>query len=311
MSKGWVSVRREHLLMVLTALFWALGHPLGRLIVATVHPLQLGAVNLAVGFLVLFAYILASGKAAGLLQMKPGDVAQSFALGALGFCVYQICTFSALARIPASMNAMLISTNVLFIVMLSAIFLKERITLQGGLGIAAAFLGAVLVTFNRGFTLSGVLDFTGILFSLSGAVVFALYTVFGKRVLARNDPLLVTALALFSGAVLLCIVTATTVGFTSLASVSAGVWAIMLALSATMIGVAYPLWFFCLKRLPASHASVFIYMTPIFAVILSLIILQERFSWIFWVGGALVLAGVAAANTKWRAPRAHRNLRSS
>jgi drug/metabolite transporter (DMT)-like permease len=63
-----------------------------------------------------------------------------------------------------------------------------------------------------------------------------------------------------------------------------------------MIGIAYPLWFSCLKRLPASHVSIFIYLTPIFAVILSLIILNERFSWWFWLGGACIIGGIVITN---------------
>jgi drug/metabolite transporter (DMT)-like permease len=67
-------------------------------------------------------------------------------------------------------------------------------------------------------------------------------------------------------------------------------------LGITMIGIAYPLWFMCLKRLPAAHVSIYVYLTPIFAVILSLIILHERFSWLFWVGGVLILGGIIITN---------------
>jgi hypothetical protein len=37
--------------LLLATLFWALGHPLGRIILQTVHPFQLGA-TLAIGFCV-------------------------------------------------------------------------------------------------------------------------------------------------------------------------------------------------------------------------------------------------------------------
>ena len=37
-------------------------------------------------------------------------------------------------------------------------------------------------------------------------------------------------------------------------------------------------------------------LTPVFAVILSLIILRERFSWLFWVGGACILGGIIITN---------------
>jgi drug/metabolite transporter (DMT)-like permease len=70
----------------------------------------------------------------------------------------------------------------------------------------------------------------------------------------------------------------------------------MVLLGVTMIGFAYPAWFECLKRLPASRASTFIYLTPLFAVILSFVILNERFSWPFYVGGALVLGGIALSS---------------
>ena len=39
----------------------------------------------------------------------------------------------------------------------------------------------------------------------------------------------------------------------------------MVLLGVSMIGFAYPAWFETLKRLPASRASVFVYLTPVFA----------------------------------------------
>ena len=51
-----------YLVMLVTTLFWALGHPLGRIILRSVHPFQLGSVNLVVGFLALLAYLLTFKK---------------------------------------------------------------------------------------------------------------------------------------------------------------------------------------------------------------------------------------------------------
>ena len=154
----------------------------------------------------------------------------------------------------------------------------------------------VFITFNGGFALDAGLDLLGCAFSILAAFCFSLYTVFGKRVLSRNDPLIVSTLALFSGAVCLTLFCAFTSGFSGLSSAGGGTWALMIMLGLTMIGIAYPTWFTCLKRLPASHVSVYIYMTPVFAVILSLAILKERFSWLFWLGGALVLGGIVLAS---------------
>lgn len=286
--------------LLLATLFWALGHPLGRIILQTVHPFQLGTMTLTVGFLCLLCYLAASRKLGLVRRMSGRDIAGSLALGVLGFAAYQILTFSALARIPASMNAVLVSTNVVLIAILSGVVLQERIGWARAAGILVAFAGVVLVTFNRGFSLSAGIDLTGCAFSLLAALSFSLYTVMGKRLVGRNDPLIVTSLALFAGAVLLACMTAGFVGFASMAGAGFQAWWLMILLGVSMIGFAYPAWFEALKRLPASRASVFVYLTPVFAVILSFLILGERFSWAFYAGGALVLGGIALSSMSSR-----------
>jgi drug/metabolite transporter (DMT)-like permease len=291
--------RIEYVLMLIVTFFWAVGHPVGRIIVQRVHPFQLGAVTLSTGCIGLALFMLFSGRLKRHGGLRTLDTLVSLALGVFGFFFYQILTFSALARIPASMNAVLVSTNVIFIALLARFVLKERIAPIRAAGIALALAGAVFVTFNRGFTLeTGGRSFSilGCGFSLMAAASFALYSVIGKRILSRNDPLIVAFLALLSGSVLLVSLTALTTGFEEVRSAGWAVFFLMVALGLTMIGIAYPLWFTCLKRLPASHASVYIYLTPVFAVILSLIILQERFSWLFWTGGAFILGGIIITN---------------
>ncbi len=240
-----------------------------------------------------------SGKLRKIIKLSRRDVLTSLGLGVFGFFLYQILTFSALARIPASMNAVLVSNNVIFIILLAALILKERIKPASIIGIVLALGGVLLVTFNKGFSLgegAGSIDLLGCAFSLLAALSFALYSVIGKRVLVSNDPLIIATIALFSGAVLLNILTAATVGFSEIFTAGWPTFLLTLFLGLTMIGIAYPLWFTCLKRLPAAHISIYIYLTPIFAVILSLIILHERFSWLFWAGGALILVGIIITN---------------
>lgn len=291
--------RIEYFLMLIVSFFWAIGHPFGRIIVRSVHPFQLGTVTLSTGFIGLLIFLVVSGRIRKMAELSARDALVSLGLGVFGFFSYQILTFSALVRIPASMNAVLVSTNVVFIALLAGLILKERIMPARIIGIALALCGVILVTFNTGFVLEAGadrIDLLGCAFSLLAAFSFALYSVIGKRVLTSNDPLVIAVLALFSGSVLLAALTASTVGFSAIILAGRPIFLIMVFLGLTMIGIAYPLWFTCLKRLPASHASVYIYLTPVFAVILSLIILKERFSWLFWVGGAFILGGIIITN---------------
>jgi drug/metabolite transporter (DMT)-like permease len=286
--------------MLVTTLFWALGHPLGRLVLRSVHAMQLGSVNLVVGFIVLLVYLAASGKLRAVFRLPARDLLSSLALGAVGFALYQTLTFSALSRIPASMNAVLVATNIIMITPLAALILKEKVPWGRVVAIVTAFAGVVLVTFNQGFAVGTGIDLIGCLFSLCAALSFAIYTVLGKSVVSRGDPLIVTALAIFAGAVLLSAFTGFTVGFGGLANADGLTWLWMILLGVTMIGFSYPAWFACLKLLTATRVSIFIYLTPVFAVVLSFLILDERFSWLFYLGGVLVLGSVVLSTVASR-----------
>jgi drug/metabolite transporter (DMT)-like permease len=155
-----------------------------------------------------------------------------------------------------------------------------------------ALVGVVFVVFNRGFSIDNSIDLIGCLFSILGAVSFALYSVFGKKLLERNDPINIVAIAILSGLILLSFFTAVTTGYGSLVDIPRKTWLLTIILGATMIGLAYPMWFLSLKKLPASHISIYVYITPIFAVMLSFLILQEVFGWRFWIGGVLILGGI-------------------
>jgi len=298
MLKKKSGIRIEYFLMLIASFFWAIGHPLGRIAVQSVHPFQIGTITLSTGFIGLLIFLLISKRIKLIKKLSYRDILIALGLGVFGFFLYQILTFSALARIPASINAVLVSTNVVFIAFLAALILRERIRAIRILGIILALFGVILVTFNKGFTFDGTdsIDLLGCAFSLLAALSFALYSVIGKKILISNDPLIIALIALFSGAVLLLTLTTFTVGFSEIVHADWSTLAILIFLGLTMIAIAYPLWFTCLKRLPASHVSIYIYLTPVFAVILSLIILNERFSWLFWVGGAFILGGIIVTN---------------
>jgi drug/metabolite transporter (DMT)-like permease len=157
-------------------------------------------------------------------------------------------------------------------------------------------MGVVLVVFNRGFRFERAVDLLGCLFSIFGAIAFSIYSVFGKKLLERNDPVIITTIAVFSGSVLLVIFSGFTVGYSSLANVGGRAWLLTILLGVTMIGLAYPMLFLSLKKLPVSHISLFIYMAPLFAVLLSFLILNETFGWLFWIGALLILGGIVLAN---------------
>jgi drug/metabolite transporter (DMT)-like permease len=195
------------------------------------------------------------------------------------------------------MNAVLVATNVIFITVTAAFVLREKLYVRKIFFILIAAGGAVMVIFNQGFVFSDSIKPLGSLFSLAAALSFSIYTVLGKRILERNEPIIITTISLFSGAVLLTILTFFSTGFSDFSRLDGRTWIYILIVGAGMIGIAYPLWFFALKRVKASHIAVFIYLTPVFATVLSYLILKETFSWLFYAGTLCILGGIILINT--------------
>jgi drug/metabolite transporter (DMT)-like permease len=314
-----------HLFLLLFAFFGALGHPLGRILVGQgslgpgplaqgptghLHPFQLGSISLAIGFVCVCAFLAAAGKAGAFFRVAPSTMLLSFGLGIPGFFLFYICSFSALARIPASMNAVFISTTVVFTALFAAPFLGERIGPWRTAGIGIALCGAALVALGGG-SVRGVESQTGtaivggIAFSLAGAIVNALYSVFGKKLIGENDPLIVSSLSMLSGALFLSLLAAVTSGYGSVISLGLKAWLLVILLGATLFGVSYPLFFYALKRMPATQASMYMYLIPVFAGIQSFALLRERFGWSFYAGFAVVMAGIALSGS-WKKQRGAR-----
>jgi hypothetical protein len=54
--------RIEYFLMIIVSFFWAIGHPLGSMILKKIHPFQLGSLTLSIGFIGLTIFLIISRK---------------------------------------------------------------------------------------------------------------------------------------------------------------------------------------------------------------------------------------------------------
>ncbi len=56
--------------------------------------------------------------------------------------------------------------------------------------------------------------------------------------------------------------------------------------------ISYSIWFWALGKMEASKLSIFQNLQPIIATVLSVLFFGEVLGWEFYVGGAMVIAGV-------------------
>jgi drug/metabolite transporter (DMT)-like permease len=191
------------------------------------------------------------------------------------------------------------------VALLSWALLKERITPRSALGIACAVGGIALLAFARNAPGTASAPWWGYALLLAAVLCEASYVVIGKRLTSHLSPRRISALINAWG---LALVTpfglwqAWSFDFTQ---VSAASWALLVfyALAASMVSVW--LWMQGLKGVPAQQAGVFTVMLPLSAAAIGVLLLGESVTAAHGVACALALAGLLLATWPARSlPRA-------
>lgn len=192
--------------------------------------------------------------------------------------------------LPANIAALVFSCNPVFVVMLAALFLGEKITVRKILAVSACLAGIVMLAGGRADGMS----VPGILLMVGAGLTFALYTVFSKKIIPRYGVLPITALASLIGGVILLPVALALEGtpFVSYGLVDWG-GTIYLATFGTAIG--YYLYIYGISHVGAGTGSMAFFLKPFAAALFAWLVLGEKLSPSELIAGAFILAGMVTA----------------
>ncbi len=259
-----------------------------------------GAVGILppVGFTFL-RYILASATLLALLRWRQGplrlphgDILRIGLLGVIGFGCYQILWPVALQSIPAGDSALLIATTPVLTALMAAATGADTPNAAKLTGALISFIGVAMVIVAGQHVDLGV-SLVGDLLTIGAATCWAIYTVFGARILRRHSPLVATTWAVVAGTLFIA-----PVGIAQLASSDlsrVGPPAVLAVVySGTMAaGFANVVVFHGLKLLGPTRVTAFQSLVPAVAVVLAAIFLGEAIRPAQVIGGVVILGGVA------------------
>lgn len=166
------------------------------------------------------------------------------------------------------------------------ILFKEKMGAKQWICFVMSTIGIVLIT-GIGDLSGSNRHFTGILFGLGAAVLYAtvvLLNKFIKGVSGVHRTFLQFAAALLT---LLPYVLLTS-GFT-LGNLDASGWISLLVVGVVHSGIAYCLYFSALKDIPGQEAAILSYIDPLVAVAVSVFVLGEQLTVLQLIGGILIL----------------------
>ncbi|MFG5407714.1 DMT family transporter [Piscinibacter sakaiensis] len=228
----------------------------------------------------------------------------------LGNFLFSICMLFGVAMTSALAAGVTMAALPGVVALLSWVFLRERIAPRVLAGIACAVGGIALVSLSKasppgagGGTAPGS-PLLGQALLVAAVFCEASYVVIGKRLTGRVSARRISALVNLWGLVLV-----TPFGLWQALSFDFGAvagreWLLLLFYSLAASMVTVWLWMTGLRQVPASSAGVFTVMLPVSAAAVGVLFLGERFSTAQVAAFALALAGVLLATWPARRPAA-------
>jgi drug/metabolite transporter (DMT)-like permease len=227
---------------------------------------------------------------------RRADWPQLALLGVLGLTVYHLALNYAETRIASGTAAILISLVPATTAAVSAVWLRERLSMRSLIGLTVALVGVVIVVVASGKQVKFEPMAALVLISVLASAIFF---VGQKPLFARNNMIGVTTFTFVAGAL-----GSMPFGVHLPRALVAAPWShiaalIWLGLAPTFVG--YLAWNAALRRASASQVSSFIYFSPPIAVFIGWLWLDEKPGWMTLVGGVITVGGVVLANARRRA----------
>lgn len=272
-----------HWFVLIAAVLWGTTGTAQAFAPAGAQPQSVGAVRLLVGGSTLLIFALSRGVFRGRKQwLSPAAV-----IAGVCIALYQLCFFSAVARTGVAAGTIVaIGIAPVFAGLLGLFFRGEHPGWKWGIATILAVLGCTLLIANSGELR---LNLSGILLALGAGLAYAVYTVASKRLLEKQPPEIVMAIAFCLGAIILLPLLVTS-DITWIMKPGGLVVALHLGIVATAL--AYLLFARGLRLIPVATAVSLSLAEPLTAALLGIIVLGEQLTPFAFLGMVLIFSGL-------------------
>jgi len=272
-------------LVLLTTLLMGLAFPIGKIGLAYAPPFLLMGIR----------FLFAGGLLAVIVSRRTrpqgaGQWLKAATLGLFQSAGVMGCAYYSMGWITSGESAIMTCTNPLLVVILGTLLTGAVYSGRQWLGVAVGFVG---VAFTFGFHISLQ---PGTLISFAGAVCFAVSTLLVKRWGPEFDMTVLAAYQMIAGGAVLLVLSSVTehpyfvINGTSIT--------ILLLLAVLCSAIQFSVWFYLLRRGDPARTSAFLFLVPLFGVISSWLMLDEKVQWYVGAGGIFICAGIFLVNWK-------------
>ncbi len=238
------------------------------------------------GGLVLLGLVLAVWKR-DVFRIRPNHLGYFFGTGIISVVLFTWCYFSCQQECSLAVAAILLYTAPAFVVVLSAVLWRDKLTGKKLLALGLTFFGCICVTgvYTGGMTIT----LRGFLLGLGAGFFYALYSIFGRYALGHYQPYTVTFYTFaFAGVGSLIFLKPSQLAV--LASPAMALVAFGLALVCTVL--PYLFYTAGLARMDSGKAAILASVEPVVAALVGIVAFHESMSPATGLGVVSILAAV-------------------
>lgn len=237
-------------------------------------------------FLLFLAWIVIKNPA--LLKIKLKDTWYFLGTGILSVSFFNWCYFTTIQTSSLAIAAILLYTAPAFVLVISSIVFKEKLTHQKLLALTATFIGCTLV--SGLFSAQLELSITSLLIGLGAGFGYSLYSIFGKLASRKYETLTISIYTFFFAMLALFPISDMT---------SANIQVFRPSVLMNVIGLGlfptvFAYWFYTqgLKQMDASKAAIVSTIEPVVATLMGMLLYKESISIVQSIGIIFVLGAV-------------------
>jgi drug/metabolite transporter (DMT)-like permease len=289
------SSRLDWLLFLVLGLMWGSSYLFIKIgVEAGLPPLTLVMGRLLIGGALLFAVVRLAREP---LPKSIKEYAKLSVLGFFGIALPFYLITVAEASTDSALAAVLVSPVPLFVIPMSALFLRdEKLTPARILGVVIGLIGvAILVGFDPASLARN--DFGAELLLVASAISYAIAGVYAKKYIVGYRPMIPALFEVVTALVMVAVAAfiferpwEAPINFDSVLSVA---W-----LGLFGSGFAFLIFFRLISNWGATRTSTVAYLMPVVGIVLGAMFLAEAITANRLIGTALVIGGVALVNVK-------------
>lgn len=255
------------------------------------NSMQVVSIRVLFSALVLVFYLLIKDRQQ--LKIKLKDIPLFIGTGVGSIIFFNYCYFEAIDIIGgASIPALLLYTAPIFVMILSVILFKEKITKKKLISLVMTFLGLALVT--GAFSSSDKISIFALLLGLGSGLGYALYSIFGKFLVDKYSAITITTYTFVVATIFAVPFSGIVQNFDLLISLKGILSALALAVVSTVL--PFLLYTKGLYGMEAGKASILATVEPFVATIVGVLFFKETMTSFKIIGMLLVLLAIIILN---------------